>query len=113
MSREEIVAARRERRSREKVASRPSGGPARYRKQKPRPGSMEAAVEGTYGASEETYDEREELDPLDAQNAGLHEAQLELGHEEITMNLDDEPDAEADEQNESSEPVKSATTPHE
>jgi preprotein translocase SecF subunit len=106
MSREEIVAARRERRSREKSTSRPSGGPARYRKQKSRPGSMEAAVE-------DVYDERDELDPLDAQNAGLHEAQLELGHEEITMNLDDEPTAEADAHDETSEPVKSATTPHE
>ncbi len=30
-----------------------------------------------------------ELDPLDAQNAGYHEHELSLGHEEITLNFDD------------------------
>jgi preprotein translocase SecF subunit len=30
-----------------------------------------------------------ELDPLDAQNAGVHEHDLALGHEEIHLNLDD------------------------
>ncbi len=29
------------------------------------------------------------IDPLDAQNAGLHEHDLTLGHEEIHLNLDD------------------------
>jgi hypothetical protein len=33
----------------------------------------------------------DDIDPLDAQNAGLHEAQLELGHEEIVLNLEDHP----------------------
>jgi preprotein translocase subunit SecF len=31
-----------------------------------------------------------ELDPLDAQNAGIHEHELTLGHEEIHLNFDDE-----------------------
>ena len=30
------------------------------------------------------------LDPLDAQNAGLHDEELALGHEEIHLNLDDD-----------------------
>jgi hypothetical protein len=33
----------------------------------------------------DTYDE---IDPLDAQAAGLHEAALEQGHEEINLNLE-------------------------
>ena len=34
-------------------------------------------------------DEDEAIDPLDAQNAGLHDAALEQGHEEITLNFDE------------------------
>jgi preprotein translocase SecF subunit len=82
-SREEILAARRDRRERAKSTGRPSGGPARYRKKRD---------EGATSVSDEgLYDRSGEIDPLDAQNAGLHEAELELGHEEIRMNLDDEP----------------------
>ncbi len=38
-----------------------------------------------------TARERDEsiIDPLDAQNAGLHDAALEQGHEEIALNFDD------------------------
>ncbi len=40
-----------------------------------------------------TYEE--EIDPLDAQAAGLDEAAFEQGHEEITLNLDEfEPERE-------------------
>jgi hypothetical protein len=98
MSREEIVAARRERRSREKSAARPSGGPARYRKKSRRDAIGTPLEEPFY------EDESEALDPLDAQNAGLHEAQLELGHEEIIMNLDDDPEVMAEPKNETPTP---------
>jgi len=38
----------------------------------------------------EFYDrEHDRLDPLDAQNAGVHEQELLLGHEEIHLNFDD------------------------
>jgi len=77
--REKILNARRERRAREKDQSK-SRGPARYRRK-----SLEA----------ESYtplpDDRE-LDPLDAQRAGYHDDELELGHEEIHLNLPDEPE---------------------
>jgi preprotein translocase SecF subunit len=85
MSREEIVAARRERRAREKTSTRgPGGGPARYRK-KPRPGAPVGSP-----LEDQLFDESSEIDPLDAQQAGLHDAELELGHEEI--HFDDEPE---------------------
>jgi hypothetical protein len=77
--REKILIARRERRAREKDQSK-SRGPTRYRR-KP----LEA----------ETYTPRpdgQEVDPLDAQLAGYHDDELELGHEEIHLNLPDEPE---------------------
>ena len=85
-SREEIVAARRERRAREKSAPRTSTGPARYKKKRDeqQPGNPQLA-------EDQRYDDIEEMDPLDAQNAGVHEAELELGHEEIHLDLGDEP----------------------
>jgi hypothetical protein len=85
MSRDQILAARRERRAREKVSGRPAGGPARYRK-KP----QSAAGVATSLEDEQLYDESGQIDPLDAQNAGLHDAELELGHEELHFDLADE-----------------------
>ncbi len=43
------------------------------------------AVADDYEYENETEGEFEEMDPLDAQNAGVHDAQLELGHEEIKL----------------------------
>jgi preprotein translocase SecF subunit len=48
------------------------------------------AHDETPAHDESYYDEYgRELDPLDAQNAGVHERDLHLGHEEIRLNLDD------------------------
>ena len=100
MSREEILAARRERRAREKASGTRAGSSpaARYRK-KSRPGaSVAAPIE-----DDVVYDEPGEMmDPLDAQRAGLHDAELELGHEEIHLNLDDEPEASGETTSEAS-----------
>jgi hypothetical protein len=41
------------------------------------------------GAHDGLDDYGRELDPLDAQNAGHHERELSLGHEEINLNFDD------------------------
>ena len=80
--REDIVAARRERRQKAKSARAVApAAPARYRKK--REGGA-VAVEDF-----ETTTENETIDPLDAQNAGLHDAAIEQGHEEITLNLDE------------------------
>jgi len=67
-SREDIVAARRDRRAKQKSVRAPETGPARYRKK---------ATTGTA-----------EVDPLDAQESGLHDAAYDEGHEEINLNLD-------------------------
>jgi len=101
MSRDQVLAARRERRAREKVSGRPAGGPARYRK-KSQPGAPVA----TSLEDEQFFDESGEIDPLDAQRAGLHDAELELGHEEIHFDLDDEPETSGEAQSESSAAAK-------
>ncbi|MBV8067090.1 MAG: protein translocase subunit SecF [Candidatus Eremiobacteraeota bacterium] len=82
VAREDIVAARRERRQKAKAArSVMPAAPPRYRKKR------EDAVSGV--ALEEPYAGEEGIDPLDAQQAGLHDAALEQGHEEIALNLED------------------------
>jgi preprotein translocase SecF subunit len=90
--REDIVAARRERRQKAKSARAVAPAtPARYRKKR----TDEA---GAVAVEDVDIAQTEAIDPLDAQNAGLHEAAFEQGHEEITLNLDefDEPAAHHD-----------------
>jgi preprotein translocase SecF subunit len=123
VSREEILAARRERRKKSGSNRPGTSGPARYKRKRiepPPPGSSAAIGDPLGGdpqrdenlAYEDDYDfenahhealehEREhdrasgldeygrELDPLDAQNAGVHDSDLALGHEEIHLNFDD------------------------
>jgi preprotein translocase subunit SecF len=73
-SREDIVAARRARREKEKAARTGSAQQrARYRRK----------------ADAATAVAEEEYDPLDAENLGMHDAALEQGHEEINLNLDE------------------------
>jgi len=86
VAREDIVAARRERRQKAKARTTPAVAPPRYRKKR------SDAVAGV--ALEEPYGAAEPLDPLDAQQAGLHDAALEQGHEEIELNLDPAPGSE-------------------
>jgi preprotein translocase SecF subunit len=122
ISREEVLAARKERRKKV-TAARPSAGPARYKRKRTESDSRLATSASAEDATQ-TYDEFEyeesdehgivhdelahdhehehdgldeygrELDPLDAQNAGIHERELNLGHEEIRLNLDDVDEAE-------------------
>lgn len=80
MAREDIVAARRERRQKAKSARTVAPAPpTRYRKKRDA-----GAV-----AVQDVDTSETEIDPLDAQNAGLHDAAIEQGHEEITLNLDE------------------------
>ncbi|HEV3092162.1 MAG TPA: protein translocase subunit SecF [Candidatus Cybelea sp.] len=82
-AREDIVAARRERREKAKAARAVAPGtPARYRKRRTEAGGV-AVEEPLIGEETET------IDPLDAQQAGLHDAALEQGHEEISLNFED------------------------
>ncbi|MBV9149499.1 MAG: protein translocase subunit SecF [Candidatus Eremiobacteraeota bacterium] len=78
MDRTDIIQKRRERREKAKAAARTTAAPARYRRKR----SDEAVL------TEAPLQQEEELDPLDAQNAGLHEQALEAGHEEINLNLE-------------------------
>jgi len=83
VAREDIVAARRERRQKAKAARTVSPAvPQRYRKKRGEATSG-VALEEPYAGEEET------IDPLDAQQAGLHDEALEQGHEEIALNFDD------------------------
>ncbi len=76
-AREDIVAARRERRQKQKAARAPQPAPGRYKRRR---------VEGT--TMVEDLAPEESVDPLDAQNAGLHEDAFDQGHEEIKLNLE-------------------------
>ena len=79
---------------------RQSGGPARYKRKRndPRLSPPAAGPLGETGGDELFEDDTPyadahyDLDPLDAQNAGLHDHELTLGHEEIHLNLDDDSD---------------------
>ncbi|MBD5633374.1 MAG: protein translocase subunit SecF, partial [Candidatus Eremiobacteraeota bacterium] len=113
VSREEILQARKERRKKT-IVGRPASGPARYKRKRIElpPGSPMTAEQAAYEESSDAdfyeadplghagaeshelghdgLDEYgRELDPLDAQNAGVHEHDLALGHEEINLNFDD------------------------
>jgi preprotein translocase SecF subunit len=84
VAREDIVAARRERRAKAKEARSASPAPAqRYRKRRTEAEAGAVAVEEPLVAGEE------QIDPLDAQTAGLHDAAMEQGHEEISLNLEE------------------------
>lgn len=94
IEREAIIAARRERKEKEKTDARSQHGrPGRYRKRRPEPGHAAPATVETIPYSEP----EPEIDPLDAQQAGLHDDALELGHEEIKLNLDESEDGNAKE----------------
>ena len=88
--REDIVAARRERRAKAKASRTTAPVPTqRYRKK--REGGGTVAIEEPMAGEEMAGDETMMIDPLDAQTAGLHDAAFEQGHEEIALNLDDFP----------------------
>jgi len=100
IEREAIVAARRDRKEKEKLdaarTAQQPGRPGRYRKaparRRPTPTGSGASTPATLVENDSYLEAGEEIDPLDAQQAGLHDEALELGHEEITLNLD-EPEA--------------------
>jgi preprotein translocase subunit SecF len=100
LTRDEVVAARKERRAKGRVQDRPAGAPpTRYRKR--RPDAPVVRVVDAEHPFEEGTDEEAMVDPLDAQVSGMHDEQLALGHEEVTLNLEDAhaaPEGAADEQ---------------
>jgi hypothetical protein len=79
-----ILAARKERRAREKAEREGRGStPPRYKKRRPEPSAGEQL-------EAHEHESELEMDPLDAQRAGLHDDELALGHEEIHMEMDPE-----------------------
>jgi preprotein translocase SecF subunit len=92
-----IAAARKARKERDRqaAATRPGGGPARYKRRRtqgPAPSGAVGTVEPEL--EDDRYDYLEPIDPLDAQQAGLHDEAYEMGHETISLNLGDEESAE-------------------
>jgi preprotein translocase SecF subunit len=98
--REQIAAARRARRELERQgASRRTTQPPRYRRSQQEI-DFEKLENRNFGAElprkpepEAAPAEPEMVDPLDAQALGLHDEAAELGHEEIRLNLGDDPAA--------------------
>ena len=97
--REEIVAARRARRDRERDASKRSTPVApKYKRSREDDVDFEQFEKRNFGVPERSVerdpDHHDEMvDPLDAQTMGLHDEAAELGHEEIRLNIPDEPAA--------------------
>jgi preprotein translocase SecF subunit len=92
--REAIVAQRRERRERERGVVRPTSQPVRY-KRKAQESDLSQYEQRNFGVptrvpEQVVEDEHEAIDPLDAQELGLHDEAAELGHEEIRLDLGDE-----------------------
>jgi preprotein translocase SecF subunit len=102
LDRAEILAQRKARKERERQSSRRTpSGPPKYKRRRIEtsngvgviePELDESEVETDDGFVEHAY-EVEPMDPLDAQNLGLHDEAYDLGHEEIRLNLGDAEDA--------------------
>jgi len=91
VAREDIVAARRERRAKQKAPRQATPAPsARYKRKRADGTTMVEDAAETVGVLEgaQTYESSEGVDPLDAQNFGLHDQAFDQGHEEITLNLE-------------------------
>jgi preprotein translocase SecF subunit len=84
LAREDIVAARRDRRAKAKAnrnAAPAAPQASRYKRKR---------VESATAVADEPYPGQEEeiVDPLDAQVSGLHDQAFDQGHEAITLNLE-------------------------
>ena len=82
-AREDIVAARKARRQKAKATRPADASPTRYKRKRTDSGAAATTV------VEQTPETYEEIDPLDAQAAGLDQAAFDQGHEEINLNLDE------------------------
>ena len=96
IEREAIIAARRDRKEKERLeaarSAQQQGRPARYKKRRPteaEPTATTSTVETIVEHDAYVEDPYADIDPLDAQQAGLHDEALELGHEEINLNLEE------------------------
>jgi predicted RND superfamily exporter protein len=101
-AREDIVAARKERRAKGKSTTRTTAGPARYKRKRDE-------VAGATALDEPAMEQDDEqMDPLDAQNAGMHDEAFDQGHEEVKLNLEGfEPEQPLPPEHESAHPHNS------
>ncbi|MFN2528449.1 MAG: protein translocase subunit SecF [Candidatus Baltobacteraceae bacterium] len=90
IAREDIIAARQARRK--SKAPRTTSGPVRYKRKRDESatGTMEpeTLADPQYDEHDSVEHDRDQMDPLDAQNAGMHEDAMEQGHEEVNLNLE-------------------------
>lgn len=90
LAREDIVAARRERRK--SKAPRTTSGPVRYKRKRGENATgiieEETPADMQYDEHGHSDHEHDQIDPLDAQNAGMHEDAFDQGHEEVNLNLE-------------------------
>jgi preprotein translocase SecF subunit len=108
LDRAEILAQRKARKERDRQSSRRTpSAPPKYKRRRietsngvgiVEPETEQAELEADeayiHEHDEEFVHEHEAMDPLDAQQLGLHDAAYDLGHEEIRLNLDDDETAE-------------------
>ena len=101
LDRAEILAQRKARKERDRQSSRRTpSAPPKYKRRRIETsngvGIVEAETDEAELEADEAYaHEPEAMDPLDAQNLGLHDAAYDLGHEEIRLNLGEDEAAEA------------------
>ncbi|MDQ6930267.1 MAG: protein translocase subunit SecF [Candidatus Eremiobacteraeota bacterium] len=93
VAREDIVAARQARRKSKSPRTTP--GPVRYKRKRDQgaTGTIDEQQPGSdqYEEDQMQYEggeQHDEMDPLDAQNAGMHEQAMDQGHEEVNLNLE-------------------------
>jgi preprotein translocase SecF subunit len=105
--REDVVAARKERRERQRAtASRRTTQPPRY-KRKSDDVDLSAYENRNFGVERPPVQHEEtEIDPLDAEAMGLHDEATQLGHEEIRLNFDDEHEPKSGETTPESHPTR-------
>jgi len=99
--REAVAAARRARRDLERQGASRKTPPAPRYKRSQKEIDFEQLENRNFGAElprkttaapeSELHASNDQIDPLDAQAMGLHDEAAELGHEEITLNLGDDP----------------------
>ncbi len=102
VDRDAVIAARKARKDRDRLAGQRNGAPVRYKKRRPdvAPGAvgvvepeLDHELDEEFETSDAIGPERlirttSHVDPLDAQNAGQHDRDFDLGHEEIHLNLE-------------------------
>jgi len=119
LERAEILAQRKARKERERQSSRRTpSAPPKYKRRRSETangvGIVEPETEQAELETDEAYareHEAEPMDPLDAQNLGLHDAAYDLGHEEIRLNLGDEEASETHPPAHDGDPPRETTHP--